>query len=180
MKNVILFLSVLLIQLNVLGQELCFDGINQSQNKLLDKYGIDFTGAHCRYMVSTGRVNRLCDKDIADSMVNAYNRFMLWNDGSFKVVPDTVALMLCSEYINLKPNRNTVLDLVFTGSSTILSLYHKEIHQDGINSIEILEVRGLPWLVETLIMVEDGEGRWDLFFYNADDPDLTCPPCPVQ
>ena len=179
MKNLIVFLSVLLIQLNVLGQKLYFDEINQSQNKLLDKYGIDFTGAHCRYMVSTGRVNRLCDS-IADSMVNAYNRFMLWNDGSFKVIPDTVALMLCSEYINLKPNRNTVLDLVFTESTKILSLYHKEIHQDGINSIEILEVRSLPWLVETLLMVEDSEGRWDLFFYNADDPDLTCPVCTTE
>jgi len=179
MKNVILFLSVLLIQLNVLGQKLYFDEINQSQNKLLDKYGIDFTGAHCRYMVSTGRVNRLCDS-IADSMVNAYNRFMLWNDGSFKVVPDRVVLMSGSDYLSLKPNRNEWLGMDFRETTKILSLYHKEIHQDGINSIEILEVNSYRDLVQTLIMVEDSEGRWDLFFGNDDDTDLTCPWCTTE
>ena len=96
------------------------------------------------------------------------------------MVPDRSVLMLGSEYLSLKPNRNEWLGMEFTESTKILSLYHKEIHQDGINSIEILEVNGYRDLVQTLIMVEDSEGRWDLFFYNADDPDLTCPVCTTE
>jgi hypothetical protein len=180
MKKILSTLALCLVLTNSLGQFLAFDMINHSQNKLLDKYSIDFTGAHVRSMVVTGRVHRLEDKSISDSMIAAYDRFMLWNDGSFKVVPDSTVLMLGYEYLLLKPNRDEWMDFDIIPSVKILSIYNKEINQDGIKSIEIIEAIRMPYSVQSVILIEDYFGKWKIFFYDENDTTLDCPSCPAE
>ena len=176
MKKILSTLALCLVLTNSIGQDLAFDMINRSQNKLLDKYSIDFTGAHVRHMVVTGRVNRL-EKSYSDSMVAAYNRFMIWNDGSFKVVPDSTVLMSGYEYLLLKPNRDEWMDFEIIPSVKILSIYNKVINQDGIKSIEIIEVIRMPYYVQSVILIEDYFGKWKIFFYDENDTTLDCPSC---
>ena len=66
---------------NVASSQIAYVMLQEVQNVVLDRYGIDYTGAHVRYMVETGEVNNLKDPAIKDSMLIAYNRFTKWNKG---------------------------------------------------------------------------------------------------
>jgi hypothetical protein len=63
--------------------------LNQVENTILDSYGTDYTGAHVRNMVVTGRVDKL-SLEIKDSMIAVFNRFSNWNNSYCKTIPDTL------------------------------------------------------------------------------------------
>jgi hypothetical protein len=63
--------------------------LNQVENTILDSYSTDYTGAHVRNMVVTGRVDKL-SLEIKDSMIAVFNRFSNWNNSNFKTIPDSL------------------------------------------------------------------------------------------
>ena len=51
-----------------------YNMLNQVENTILDRYGIDYTGAHVRNMVVSGRVGKL-SREMKVSMITTFNRF---------------------------------------------------------------------------------------------------------
>ena len=66
-----------------------YNMLNQVENTILDRYGIDFTGAHVRNMVVSGRVGKL-SREMKVSMITTFNRFSNWNNNYFKTIPDSL------------------------------------------------------------------------------------------
>jgi hypothetical protein len=59
MKKFLLVLAVAVS--SVLNAQLAFTSLNQSQNKLLDQFGIDYASLQTRYIVSTGQLSMISD-----------------------------------------------------------------------------------------------------------------------
>jgi len=72
--------------------------LTRGENELLDKYEIDYTGGLVRYYVHTGLVNKwLSNPKISHDQylrtIEAYEKFMKWNEGYFKILPGEKDIM---------------------------------------------------------------------------------------
>jgi hypothetical protein len=168
---------------NVASSQISYVMLNEVQNVVLDRYGIDYTGAHVRNMVESGQVNNLKDPAIKDSMFAAYNRFTKWNKGYFKSIPDTVYFSDGEEYMSDKQADNFLIG-IFNNSRKILGRFSLDVNDfaNNIQTIEILELynTGMPNYIDHIIMLKDFNSRWSLLIFNDVDFIVDCPQCPIE
>jgi hypothetical protein len=173
----------------IASSQIAYVMLNEVQNVILDRYGIDYTGAHVRYMVETGEVYNLKDsatKDATkDSMLAAYNRFTKWNKGYFKSIPDTVYFSDGEEYMSGKQADNFLI-AVFGNSRKILNMFSLDVNDfaNNIQTIEILELYNVGMMpnyyIDHVIMLKDFNSRWSVFTFNSIYIGSDCPQCPVE
>ena len=169
---------------SVASSQISYVMLNEVQNVLLDRYGIDYTGAHVRNMVESSQVNTLENPADKDSMLTAYNRFTKWNKGYFKSVPDTVYFSDGEEYMSDK-QADDFLIMAFNNSRKILGRFSLDVNDfaNNIQTIEILELYnvGMPnYYIDHVIMLKDFNSRWSVFTFNSIDIGSDCPQCPVE
>jgi len=180
MKKLVFIFSIIS---NIASSQISYVMLNEVQNVVLDRYGIDYTGAHVRNMVESGQVNNLKDPAIKDSMLAAYNRFTKWNKGYFKSIPDTVYFSDGEEYMSGKQADNFLI-ATFGNSRKILGRFSLDVNDftNNIQTIEILELYniGIPNYIDHVIMLKDFNSRWSIL--NIDDYDIgiDCPACPIE
>jgi hypothetical protein len=169
---------------NIASSQITYVMLNEVENVLLDRYGINYTGAHVRNMVESGRVNTLENPAYKDSMLTAYNRFTKWNKGYFKSVPDTVYFSDGEEYMSDK-QADDFLIMAFNNSRKILGRFSLDVNDfaNNIQTIEILELynTGFPYIfIDHVIMIKDFNSRWSVFTFDSIDIGSDCPQCPVE
>ena len=170
---------------NIASSQISYVMLNEVENVLLDRYGIDYTGAHVRNMVESGRVNTLENPADKDAMLAAYNRFTKWNKGYFKSVPDTMYFSDGEEYMSDK-QADDFLIATFDNSRKILGRFSLDVNDfaNNIQTIEILELynTGFPYyiFIDHVIMIKDFNSRWSVFTFNSIDIGSDCPQCPVE
>jgi hypothetical protein len=159
-----------------------FSSLNQSQNKLLDTYGIDYTGPYTRYKVLSGEYLKLNDTTLQTEYLRAFNRFEIWNKNYFKTIPDTVYFSDGLQYMKDK-DANELLKATFNETRKILGFYSVKINDriNNVRTIEILELynTGMDNYIDHIIMVEHFDDFWELITPNDDDITLDCGQCPV-
>jgi len=159
-----------------------FSSLNQSQNKLLDSYGIDYTGPYTRYKVISEEYKKLEDTLLQTQYLVAFDRFEKWNKNYFKSIPDTMYFSDGIEYMKDK-NTNEFLKATFNKARKILGIYSIKINDrlNNIRTIEILELYniGIQNYIDHIIMVENYIGFWELITYDDEDPTLDCGQCMV-
>jgi hypothetical protein len=167
----------------IASSQIAYVMLNEVENVVLDRYGIDYTGSHVRYMVETGEVYKLEDPAHKDSMLAAYNRFTKWNKGYFKSIPDTVYFSDGEEYMSGKQADNFLI-ATFGNSRKILGRFSLDVNDftNNIQTIEILELYnvGIPDYIDHVIMLKDFNSRWLLLSYINIDIGSDCPQCPVE
>lgn len=164
----------------------CYTSLTQSQNKLLDKYGIDYTGLQTRYIMSTNRIETISDIDTKNGMIKSYAQFVAWNDGQLQVIPDTSHIIETgADYLNDKILAKESIELkwLLNDSYNLLQKMHVEVNQDNIKSIEIVEFhmtgyKGCTYIYH-MVFIEDYNGVWSSFSSNDNDITLDCPFCTV-
>jgi hypothetical protein len=168
----------------VASSQIAYVMLNEVENVVLDRYGIDYTGAHVRYMVETGEVYKLEDPNHKDSMLAAYNRFTKWNKGYFKSIPDTVYFSDGEEYMSGKQADNFLI-ATFGNSRKILGKFSLDVNDfaNNIQTIEILELYNVGMMpnyyIDHVIMLKDFNSRWSLLIYTSIDIGSDCPGCPI-
>lgn len=159
-----------------------FSSLNQSENKLLDSYSIDYTGPYTRYKVISEEYKRLEDKSLQSEYLTAFNKFEKWNKNYFKTIPDTTYFSDGVEYMQ-KKDANELLKATFNETRKILGIYSIEIGDklNNIRTIEILELYniGMNKYIDHVIMIENYKGFWELFLYNDEDSTLDCGQCMI-
>ena len=168
---------------NIASSQIAYVMLNEVENVLLDRYGIDYTGAHVRNMVESGQVNTLENPADKDAMFAAYNRFTKWNKGYFKSVPDTVYFSDGEEYMSDK-QADDFLIMAFNNSRKILGRFSLDVNDfaNNIQTIEILEIynTGFPYIfIDHVIMIKDFNSRWSVFTFDSIDIGSDCPQCPI-
>jgi hypothetical protein len=180
MKTFFFFISCLLTLVVNSQTVFNYSYINQSENKLLDSYGIDYTGPFIRYEVLSGEYKTIKDTSLQKSFVESFNRFQRWNDGYFKTIPDTTYFSDGIEYMEDK-STNDLLKLTFNETRKILGIYSINVNDisNNIKTIEILELynTGMVNYIDHVIMIEKYDLTWELFTYNDNDTSLDCPSC---
>ena len=169
---------------NIASSQIAYVMLNEVENMVLDRYGIDYTGAHVRYMIETGEVTNLKDSATKDSMLAAYNCFTKWNKGYFKSIPDTVYFSDGEEYMSDK-HSDDFLIAIFGNSRKILGRFSLDVNDfaNNIQTIEILELynTGFPYIfIDHVIMIKDFNSRWSVFTFDSIDIGSDCPQCPVE
>jgi hypothetical protein len=177
------FLVILAVLFNgfVFGQ-LAFTSLTQSQNKLLDQFGIDYASLQTRYILSTNQLSTISDVDIKKEMKVAYDKFIKWNAGRFDIIPDTNSNITGED---LLAGRTLVDDYIRIGLNSnhkVLQSVQFSVNSADIKTIEIVEIfnKTLKDRIEHLILVQDTYGNWDVFIYDDTDITLPCPMCPVS
>ena len=182
MKKLAIVLSLGLIN-SVAFSQISFVMLNEVENVVLDRYDIDYTGAHVRYMIESGQVNNLKNTANKDSMFAAYNRFTKWNKGYFKSIPDTTYFSDGEEYMSDKEADDFLVG-TFNNSRKILGKFSLDVNDftNNIQTIEILELynTGIPNYIDHVIMIKDFEYRWSILTFNNVDVIVDCPQCPVE
>jgi hypothetical protein len=157
-----------------------FSMLNQSENKLLDSYGIDYTGPYTRYKVISEEYRRLKDTLLQSEYLTAFDKFQKWNKNYFKTIPDTTYFSDGVKYMKDK-DANELLKATFNETRKILGIYSIEIDDklNNIRTIEILELYNTEMYkyINHVIMIENYKGFWELFLYDDDDPTLDCGQC---
>jgi hypothetical protein len=180
MKKLVFIFSIIS---NIASSQISYVMLNEVENVLLDRYGINYTGAHVRNMVESGQVNTLENPADKDSMLTAYNRFTKWNKGYFKSIPDTVYFSDGEEYMSDKQADDFLVG-TFNNSRKILGMFSLDVNDftNNIQTIEILELynTGMPNYIDHIIMLKDFNSRWSLLIYNSIDIGSDCPQCPVE
>jgi hypothetical protein len=164
----------------------CYTSLTQSQNKLLDKYGIDYAGLQTRYIMSTDRINNITDSATKSGMMESYAKFIKWNNGRLEVLPDTAHILeTASNFIKNKTltEESKTTRFIMTEESKILNYLYIDINQDDIKSIEIIEIYHSNMKeclrITHMIFVENSKGFWYDVTYDNNDITLDCPFCTV-
>lgn len=182
MKKLLFYLLALYSSISLSQTRLTFTMLNQSENKLLDSYCIDYTGAYVRSMVISNEYKKLDDNEIQIDFEEAYMKFEKWNKGYFKAIPDTNYISDGTEYMKDK-NANELLKITFNETRKILGKFSIKVNdvKNNIRTIEILELynTGMENYIDHIIMVENYKGFWELITYDDEDPTLDCGQCMV-
>jgi hypothetical protein len=180
MKKLLLVLAIAIN--SVTYSQITFTMLNEVENAVLDRYGIEYTGAHVRNMVVSGRVNKL-ESSIKDSFISAYDRFTKWNHGYFKLIPDTMYFSNGYDYMSDK-NADEVLTATFNHTRKIVGKFSLDVNdfKNNIQTIEILELynTGIPDLIDHVIMIKDFSDTWSVLTFNNINIDVECAQCFIE
>jgi hypothetical protein len=180
MKKLVFIFVLGFISNSSFGQNFGFSFINQSENKLLESYSIDYTGPFIRYKVVSNEYKTFKDTALQISFKQAYDRFQNWNSGYFKNIPDTTYFSDGIEYMKDKIS-DDFLKLTFNETRKILGIYSINVNDESndIQTIEILELynTGMHNYIDHVIMIKNFNGYWELFISDETDTSLDCPSC---
>jgi hypothetical protein len=183
MKKLILIFAIALS--NFINAQ-CYTSLTQSQNKLLDTYGIDYTGLQTRYIMSTNRINNIKDSATKSGMIESYERFIKWNDGNLQIIPDTsLVISTGTEYVKDKilTDDKAPIGWLLNDSHHLLQKIHFDINRDDIKSLEIVEFHMTGnsecIYIYHMIFIEKFDGIWTTLSYDENDTTLDCPFCTV-
>jgi len=180
-------LVIITISISNFANTQCYTLLNQTENKILDTYGIKYTGLHTRYIMSTNQIDKITDIESKKGMIKSYSEFTKWNNGRLQIIPDTTDIIeTCMDYIQSKNVTEDQEDLKWLMNETqnILQKIHFDINDSKIKSIEILEIHMTKNIdcinnIHHMIFIEDIYGYWSCVLPNYDDITLECPFCPV-
>jgi len=182
MKKLVVFISVFSSSVSFTQTIFNFSSLNQSQNKLLDSYGIDYTGPYTRYKVISGEYKKLKDSTLQTQYLVAFDKFEKWNKNYFKSIPDTLFFSDGIEYMKDK-DANELLKATFNETRKTLGIYSIGINDrtNNIQTIEILELynTGMHNYIDHIIMVQNFDCFWELITYDDEDPTLDCGQCMI-
>lgn len=182
MKSLIVFIFVFISGVSFSQTSYNFSFLNQSENKLLDYYGIDYTGPFIRYKVVSNEYKTFKDTSLQLSFLEAFDKFQKWNKNYFKIIPDTNYFSDGTTYMKNK-NANELLKFTLDDTRKILGIYSIDIDDklNDIKTIEILELynTGMNNYIDHIIMIEDFKGFWELVTYDEEDITLDCAQCMV-
>ena len=184
MKNLILYFSITLVSFLSTAQKYHhYEMLNEYTNYILDRYNIDYTGPHGRYMVESGEVNQL-DKVVQDSMIAAYYRFLKFNKNYFQTVPttDSPVLSNCALYLENKDCDNFT-KMICSDTRLIVGFYRKVVNdlENNIKTIEILEMNSASTTnIEIAIFIEDFNNFFTLLTPQDIPGIIECGQCPAD
>jgi hypothetical protein len=142
--------------------QMSYQMINEIENVILDRYNIDYTGAHVRYMVESKKVEKL-DSETKAAMNIAYKKFKKWNKNYFKNLPDSTYFSDGQEYMRNKSS-DSFLKLTFNDSRKIVGEFSKRVadKKNDIRTIEILELynTGIPNYIDHVVMIQNYSNEW--------------------
>tara|TARA_R110000868_G_scaffold406634_1_gene687231 strand:- start:1583 stop:2128 length:546 start_codon:yes stop_codon:yes gene_type:complete len=176
------FLVVLAVAFSSsLNAQLAFTSLNQSQNKLLNQFDIDYASLQTRYIVSTGQLSIISDAATNKEMKVAYDKFINWNTNRFEVIPDTNSNITGDDLLKGRLLIDDYVRIVLNSNQKILQSVQFNVTSTSIQTIEIVEIfnKTLKDRIEHLILVQDNHGYWDIFVYDDNDITLSCPMCAV-
>jgi len=180
-----LFFSVFFsISAVVNAQEYNYTMLNEYENYILDRYKIDYTGPHVRYMIESGEVKNLNDVATKNSMQIAYNNFLKFNKNYFQSVPtiNSPILLTGTQYIENKDCDNFT-KLICGDSRLIIGFYKKIVNdsENNIRSIEIIEINDAGTNnINHAIFIEDFDG-FSILITPQDFPGMIlCGQCPIE
>jgi hypothetical protein len=184
MKN--LFLSAIIFATAFISNAQSYNYImlNEYENFILDRYDIDYTGIHVRYMIESGNINSVTDNSSRDSMINAYNRFLKFNKNYFYSVP-TISdpiLLTGTQYIENKDCDNFT-KLICGDSRLIVGFYKKIVNdsENNIRSVEIIEINDSGTNdINHAIFIEDFDGFSTLITPQDFPGMILCGQCPIE
>lgn len=157
-----LFVFIVPFVSSVSLSQISYTMLNEVENSILDRYGIDYTGAHVRFMVESQIVNQL-DSITKSEMIVAYDKFQKWNSNYFKSIPDTLYFSDGIEYMSNKSS-DDFLKISFNETRKILGFYSKYIGDrlNDIQTIEILELysTGIANYIDHVIMIQAYSNHW--------------------
>jgi hypothetical protein len=166
MKKLVFLVTVSLVTFSCFGQDtiMHYQSLTQSQNKLLDRYGIDYVGPQIRIIVETGNLNTLTDS-VKKEITASFQKFEKWNLGYFDPISDTIGGNEYFAEVNDNSNNVKSIRIVehYTSSNSVL--------KDG--SKLYFGNYGFS------VYVSDFKGNISDFFYTDSDIDLECPQCYV-
>lgn len=179
MKKLVSLLVLMLTVSSVTFSQITYTMLNQVENAILERYDIDYTGAHVRYMVESGKVNKL-DADNKNAFNLAYKQFTKWNQGYFKSIPDTTYFSNGYDYMSDK-NSDEFLVMTFNDTRKIVGKFSVNVNdfKNNIQTIEILELynTGIPNLIDHVIMIKDFSNTWSLLTIYSYNLDVECEQC---
>jgi hypothetical protein len=180
MKTTFILFASSFLSFNSVSQ-ISYQCINEIENVILDRYNIDYTGAHVRYMVESKRVNTLDSKTKAE-MVIAYKKFKEWNKNYFKTLPDSSYFSDGNEYM-LNKSSDDFLKVIFNDSRKIVGIFSKTVSdkKNDIRTIEILELynTGIPNYIDHVVMIQNYSNEWDILTSTYDKVYVEFPQNPV-
>jgi hypothetical protein len=155
--------------------------LNETQNALLDRYGIDYTGIYTRYAIETQtHLNLITEEQIKAN--TAYQKFQSWNAYyHLKSIPDINNFSSNMQtYFETKLLRDDWMRL-FLNDTKIIQQVTIQINdvENNVKTIDILETRDVRSAyggLRILIFVQDYTDTWTMIF---EDLTLDCPQCPV-
>lgn len=163
MKKLFVIIAFVVLSVTQLSfSQISYNMINEIENVILDRYNIDYTGAHVRYMVESKEVNSL-DSKLKTEMIVAYNKFKKWNKNYFKNLPDSTYFSDGYEYM-LNKSSDSFLKLIFNDSRKIVGKFSKYVadKKNDIQTIEILELynTGISNYIDHVIMIQNYSNEW--------------------
>ena len=183
MKKLI-FVFGILITGTVFGQTdiISYQLLNETQNNLLDRYGIDYTGSYTRYVIESKKYLNLDSVEQSAALV-AYKNFQNWNvDYHLQSIPDIdTSIGNFKTYLDSKLLYEDWMPIFVSNSTKILqkaTIYVNDRYGD-VKTIDILEIRDIDSAhggLNIMIFVQDYNGYWTMIF---EDLTLDCPQCPV-
>lgn len=164
------------------SQECSYSMINESQNKLLDRYGIMYTGPYIRYMVTSGNVNNLGSKELISQFNKAFKQFSEWNN-SFDVVPEPgPGTISFKTYFSDKKHTDFKIKMISGRPDKILKIKSVTVN-DSVHDIKTIDI--IEYYNESLNSIEheifysNFSGIWNVLYYDDTDTELSCPPCVI-
>lgn len=152
--------------------QICYTSITLTENALLDRHQIDYTGTHSRYLMTSGKINNI-PIEWQESVRKDYDKFLIWNKGYFDTLPTMNEPVIIDGYGYLLTHeidfdKNPMLFMGMNETRQIIGMFSKEVNdvKYGIKTIEIVELynTGIPEdAVDKFIMIQDFTGKWALF-----------------
>lgn len=181
MKTIFIIVASSFLSFNAVSQ-ISYNMINEIENVILDRYNIDYTGAHVRYMVESKKVNNL-DSGVKSEMLFAYKKFKKWNKNYFKTLPDSTYFSDGSEYM-LNKASDEFLKLIFNDSRKIVGKFSKTVSdkKNDIRTIEILELynTGIPNCIGHVVMIQNYSNEWFILTSTYDKVYVKYPQNPIS
>lgn len=166
------------------AQEYNYTMLNEYENHILDRYKIDYTGPHVRYMIESGEVDNLDDNATKNAMQVAYDNFIKFNKNYFQTVPTSSSFILFTgtQYIENKDCDNFT-KLICGDSRLIVGFYKKVVNdlENDIRSIEIIEINDAGTQnINHAIFIEDFNGFSTLITPEDFHGMVLCGQCPIE
>jgi hypothetical protein len=183
MKKLILIVTIALSNfINAQTDIISYQLLNETQNNLLDKYGIDYTGSHTRYMIESKKYLNLDSTEQIGALA-AYQKFQSWNlDYKLRSIPNIdTTIGNFKYYLECKLLYEDWMPFFISNSTKILqkATVYVNDRYNNVKTIDILEIRDMDAShggLNIMIFVQDYNNYWTMIF---EDLNLDCPQCPV-